>query len=71
MALIDLWNSDRSQVTDKRLEQLIAFAGEGKLRDGNDTSIELRALLARANIDEQFIMVIDALGSRAARKASA
>ncbi|QDS97685.1 hypothetical protein [Adhaeretor mobilis] len=46
MTLIDLWNSDRTQVTSKRLEQLIAFAGEGKLRDGNETTAELRALLA-------------------------
>jgi hypothetical protein len=45
MALVDLWNSDRNQVTEKRIDQLIAFAGDGKLRDGNSTSLELRALL--------------------------
>lgn len=46
MALLDLWISDRTQITSKRLQQLIAFAGEGVLKDGNDTSSELRALLA-------------------------
>ena len=45
MALTDLWNSDRIQITDKRVDQLIAFAGEGRLRDGNDTSQELRDLM--------------------------
>jgi len=45
MALIDLWKGDRSQILEKRLQQLIAFAGEGRLRDGNDTSDEFRTLL--------------------------
>jgi hypothetical protein len=46
MALYDLWVSDRSNITSKRIAQLIAFAGEGKLRDDNDASKELRQLLA-------------------------
>jgi hypothetical protein len=46
MALVDLWNTERSQIIEKRIDQLIAFAGEGRLRDGNDTSHELRELLA-------------------------
>ncbi|MEK6642337.1 MAG: hypothetical protein AABZ08_00385 [Planctomycetota bacterium] len=45
MALLDLWKSDRQQILQKRLQQLISFAGEGRLLDGNDTSLELRALL--------------------------
>jgi hypothetical protein len=45
MALLDLWNADRQQITSKRIDQLIAFAGEGKLRDGNTTTGEFRALL--------------------------
>lgn len=45
MALIDLWNADREQITNKRIDQLIAFAGEGRLRDGNSTSEEFRMLL--------------------------
>lgn len=46
MALVDLWQNDRVQIIDKRMEQLIAFAGDGKLRDGNRTSEELRSLLS-------------------------
>ena len=45
MALLDLWNADRQQITGKRIDQLIAFAGEGRLRDGNTTSEEFRTLL--------------------------
>ncbi|MBS0266286.1 MAG: hypothetical protein JSS02_30430 [Planctomycetes bacterium] len=45
MALLDLWHSDRQQITSKRIDQLIAFAGEGRLLDGNSTSDEFRMLL--------------------------
>jgi len=45
MSLLDLWNANRNQITEKRIEQSIAFAGEGSLRDGNTTSQELRSLL--------------------------
>lgn len=45
MALIDLWNSERGQLADKRLQQIIAFAGTGKLGDDSPTSREVRELL--------------------------
>jgi len=46
MPLLDLWRSSREQVQGKRLDQLIAFAGQGHLIDGSDTVTELRALLS-------------------------
>jgi len=46
MALLDLWNKSPDQVRDKQIQQLIAFAGTGKLLDGSDCSTELRAYLA-------------------------
>lgn len=64
MALIDLWNSDRSQITEKRIGQLIAFAGEGKLRDGNNTSHELRDLLAVLPSDMIGTWIEDCLTNR-------
>jgi hypothetical protein len=51
MALIDLWNAKRQQISDKRIDQLIAFAGEGQLRDGNSTSEEFRTLLKVVSSD--------------------
>ena len=51
MALIDLWNSDREQITRKRIDQLIAFAGDGRLLDGNTTSEEFRFLLRAISSD--------------------
>lgn len=47
MALLDLWNESPDQLKDKQVEQLIAFAGKGKLRDDSDCSSEFRSYLSR------------------------
>ena len=47
MALLDLWTKSPDQLQDKQVQQLIAFAGAGKLLDGSDCAAELRAFLAR------------------------
>lgn len=46
MALIDIWSSSPLEVQEKHVQQVIAFAGNGKLRDGSDASIQFRELLA-------------------------
>lgn len=46
MSLLELWKSSPEQIHDKQIHQLIAFAGEGKLLDGNDCSKEFRSFLA-------------------------
>ena len=46
MALLDLWNKSPDQLKDKQVQQLIAFAGAGKLADNSDCSAEFRAFLA-------------------------
>ena len=51
MALLDLWNTSPHQVRDQQLQQLIAFAGLGKLIDGSDCSHELRAFLSTVTSD--------------------
>lgn len=45
MYLVDLWQSSPKQLSDKHLQQIIAFAGDGKLKDGNATSEEFRAFI--------------------------
>jgi hypothetical protein len=47
MSLTDLWMKNRSQLEDKQIHQIIAFAGDGRLRDGSDASKEFRAFLSR------------------------
>lgn len=46
MALADLWNASPEQLLAKHVHQVIAFAGSGKLRDGQDASREFREFLA-------------------------
>jgi len=46
MRLLDLWQSDPS-IENKRLEQIIAFAGDGRFVEDNDTSREFREYLGR------------------------
>jgi hypothetical protein len=47
MALLDLLEKSPQQVLDKQVQQLIAFAGAGKLTDDSVCSAEFRAFLAR------------------------
>jgi hypothetical protein len=46
MSLTDLWSKQREQVEGKHVSQVIAFAGEGKLRDGKAASSEFRDFLS-------------------------
>jgi len=46
MALSDLWENSRDQLEDKHVQQIIAFAGDGHLKDGNPTSEDFRAYLS-------------------------
>ncbi|MEQ9617825.1 MAG: hypothetical protein RIG61_01465 [Deltaproteobacteria bacterium] len=45
MSLLSVWSSDKSQLIDKKVSQIISFAGDGKLRDGSSTSVEFREFL--------------------------
>src|SRR5262245_11874771 len=44
--LLQIWMSQRSFFETKSIEQLISIAGDGTLRDGNETSSQLRELFA-------------------------
>jgi hypothetical protein len=47
MALIDLWRGSREQISDKHVQQIVAFAGDGKLADGKSSSLEFRTFLSQ------------------------
>jgi len=46
MALTELWTTAHKEIQDKRVQQVIGFAGDGKLRDGSIASKEFREFLA-------------------------
>ena len=45
MPLVDIWKTDPEQIRQKAVQQLLGFAGDGRLRDASDTSAEFRDLL--------------------------
>src|SRR6185295_5064022 len=47
MALIDLWRDSRAQISSKHVQQIVTFAGDGKLADGNISSSEFRTFLTQ------------------------
>ncbi|MCI0663901.1 MAG: hypothetical protein L0220_22825, partial [Acidobacteria bacterium] len=51
MSLTQLWQQSGDQLANKRVQQIIAIAGERKLRDGSVTSIEFREFLSQVFSD--------------------
>ena len=47
MSLYGMWRENSSQIREKRVDQIIGFAGDGKLGDNNTAPAEFRALLSR------------------------
>jgi hypothetical protein len=41
----ELWQKSKETLESKSLQQILSFTGDGKLKDGNNTSIEFRELL--------------------------
>lgn len=50
--IIELWKKDKTLFDNKKLYQIIQFAGDGKLKDNNSTSIELRTWLDFLSTEE-------------------
>jgi hypothetical protein len=51
LGLVDLWRESPGQLQDKGLQQIIAFAGDGKLTDGGAVAEELRPFLSLVPAD--------------------
>jgi hypothetical protein len=52
MALLTLWSSNPDAVLSLSVEQIVATAGDGKLRDNSECSGELRAFLSQVTSDK-------------------
>ena len=57
MTLTTLWIEQRNQLEGKHVWQIISFAGDGRLRDGNTTSTEFREFLSHVSSSQlkQFL----------------
>ena len=47
MSLDEIWKENPTQILGKRVDQIIGFAGDGKLGDKNSAPAEFRAFLKR------------------------
>jgi len=52
MALLSLWSSNPDAVSSLSIEQIVATAGDGKLRDDSECSKELRAFLSQVSSEK-------------------
>ena len=52
MPLLPLWSSAPEQVNTLSIEQIVATAGDGKLRDDTECSRELRAFLSQVSSEK-------------------
>lgn len=52
MALVEIWKKSPDQLKGKGINQVLVFAGDGKLKDGNNTSEEFREYLAHVSSNE-------------------
>jgi hypothetical protein len=46
MPLVEIWEKTPEQLQEKTIQQVLVFAGDGRLKDGNSTSVEFREFLA-------------------------
>ena len=47
MSLDEIWKESPAQIREKRIDQIIGFAGDGRLGDKNSAAAEFRAFLKR------------------------
>lgn len=45
-SIVELWRSNSTYLSDKKLQQILGFTGDGRLRDGNATSSQFREYLS-------------------------
>jgi len=52
MPLINMWRADKNSVLQLKLEQVVALAGDGQLKDNGESSSELRLFLKEIEIEK-------------------
>lgn len=50
MSILNLWQHNKKIFEEKNVEQILTFCGDGKLYDGNATSLEFRELLNHVSL---------------------
>jgi len=55
MSLIELWEKSKIEIEQKHIQQIIAFSGDGKLKDDKEASFEFREFLS--NIHSNLLIL--------------
>ncbi|WP_172830266.1 hypothetical protein [Opitutus sp. GAS368] len=63
MPLVEIWKKTPDQLRGKVINQVLVFAGDGKLKDGNHTSEEFREYLAHVSSNELSAYAMQCLES--------
>lgn len=61
MSLLQLWKAGGEDFQKKQIQQLTAVAGNGTLKDGNTTSLELRELLSVVPTEQLGVYLMECL----------
>lgn len=64
MSLVKIFQKNPAEVGNFRIDQVVALAGEGKLRDGSVCSTEFRQYLCEIGLDKLAIYVQEVLGNK-------
>lgn len=62
-SLLSMWRNDPDFLLGKSVEQIVAFAGDGVLKDGNPTSAEIREYLSAVTPEELERYALECLSS--------
>ena len=63
-SITQIWNKNKKTFVAKNLSQILGFAGDGRLKDGNQTSKELRELLGQVPSQQLKAFSDDCLNSK-------
>lgn len=61
MSLINFWQSDKENFEKKKIQQIVAIAGDGELKDNSETSKELRTFFAGVSTEQLAIYLNECL----------
>ncbi len=62
-SISEIWINSKETFDSKSLSQILSFAGDGKLKDNNTTSIEFRELLEQVPFEllKNFLKIVSSI----------
>jgi len=64
MSLVSLYEKHPDELSGYRVEQIVALAGDGRLRDGSECSTELRAFFRKMDLNRLGAFIHETLSEK-------